>query len=66
MFYCSETFKNTYFEGHLRTATSELALESNCLELAFKTILTRWYYKNTSRFQTGALNTIQRIYRVYI
>ena len=39
--YCSETFKNTYFEGHLRTATLEPALESNCLELAFKTILTR-------------------------
>ena len=41
VFYCNETFKNTYFEGHLRTATLEPALESNCLELAFKTILTR-------------------------
>ena len=60
--------QNTYFEEHLRTAATELFLRSDCLELcfwtvAFKTILT---HKNTSRFQTRALNTIRRICRFYI
>ena len=36
MFYCCKIFKNTYFEEHLRTATSELILESDCLELCLK------------------------------
>ena len=36
MFYCCKIFKNTYFEEHLRTATSELTLESDCLELCLK------------------------------
>ena len=30
-----EIFKNTYFEQHLRTAASELTLQSDCLELYF-------------------------------
>ena len=54
--YCCEIFKNTYFEEHLRTTASELTLENECLKLcfwtvAFKTILTRSYYKITSHFQ---------------
>ena len=37
--------KKTYFEEHLRTATSEVTLGSDCLglsfwEIAFKTMLT--------------------------
>ena len=45
VFSCSEIFKNTYFEEHMRTAASELTLRSDCLELCFwtvavKTILT--------------------------
>ena len=44
MFYRCEIFKNTYVEEHLRTAASELTLESDCFEVcfwtvAFKTIL---------------------------
>ena len=31
MFYYCEIFKNTYFEEDLRTAASELTLESDCL-----------------------------------
>ena len=66
MFYCFEILKIIYFEEHLRTAASELTLESDCLEfyfwtVTFKTILTRKYYKTTSRFQTRALNIIRRI-----
>ena len=39
-----EISKNTYFEEHLRTATSEVTLQNDCLWLsfwrvAFKTIL---------------------------
>ena len=49
-------FKNTYFEEHLHMAASELTLQSDflklCIWIAFKTISTQWYYKNTSRFQT--------------
>ena len=46
VFSCCEIYKNTYFEEHLRTAASEITLESDCLELcfrtvAFKTILTQ-------------------------
>ena len=46
-----------------------ITLGSDCLELwcgvvAFKTILTQQYYKNTSRFQTRALNEIRRICRL--
>ena len=41
----SEISKNTYFEEHVRTAASEVSLESDCLGLSFctvtfKTILT--------------------------
>ena len=39
MFCCWEIFKNTCFEEHLRTAASELTLESDCLELCIWTIL---------------------------
>ena len=58
-----------YFEEYLRKTTSEPTLRSGCLELclwrfAFKTILTQKYYTNTSRFQTGALNTIRSICRL--
>ena len=47
MFSCkfSEISKNTYFEKHLRTAASKVALGSDCLGLSFwrapfKSILT--------------------------
>ena len=67
--YVREIFKNTYFEKHLRMAASELALRSDYLEfcfwIAFKTILTKQYYKNTSRFQNRTLNKIRHIYVVY-
>ena len=39
MFCCWEIFKNTCFEEHLRTAASELTLESDYLELCIWTIL---------------------------
>ena len=57
--------RNSYFKEHLRTAASGLTLQSDCLKLcfwtvAFKTILTQYYYKNTSGFQLRALNTIRR------
>ena len=46
MFSCEywESSKNTYFEEHLRTSASEVALGSDCLGLsfwraAFKTML---------------------------
>ena len=65
-----EIFKNTHFEEHLPTAASKLSLWSDCLELcfwiAFKPILTQYYYKNTSRFQTKALNKIWHICCLYI
>ena len=53
-------FWNSYF--------FKLTLRNDCLELcfrtvAFKTILTQSYYKNTSRIQPRALNTIRRIRR---
>ena len=35
--YC-EISKNTYFEEYLRTAASELTLESDCLGLSFLTV----------------------------
>ena len=55
--YC-EISKNTSFEEHLRTPASEVTLGRDCLGLfswrvAFKTILTYYYYKN-SRFQARA------------
>ena len=28
-----EIFRNTYFEGHLHTATSQMTLQSDCLKL---------------------------------
>ena len=64
-------FRNINFEEHLRKAASELALRSDCLELCFwaislETTLTCKYYKNTSCFQTRALNTIRRICHQYI
>ena len=63
-----EIFKNICFEEHLRTTAFELTLCSDSLELCFwtvfKMILTRWYYKNTSCFQTKALNKIWRICRL--
>ena len=31
-------YSNTYFEGHLRVAASELTLENDCLELGFLTV----------------------------
>ena len=66
--YLCEIFKKTYFEKNLRMAASELALQSDCLELcfwiAFKTISTKWYYKNTGRFQKRALNKIWHIYKL--
>ena len=34
-----EIFKNTYFEEHLRTAASELTLESDCFILCFWTVV---------------------------
>ena len=57
--YC-EISKNTSFEEHLRSAASEVTLGSDCVGLsfwrvAFKTILTCYYCKNTSRFQARAL-----------
>ena len=63
--------KKKYFEEHLRTAAFEMILANDCLELcfwtvAFKTILTRYCYKNSSRFQTRTLNTILCICRFYI
>ena len=59
------------FEKHLQTAALKLTLRSDCLELCFwtvpfKTILTQYYYKNTSHFQTGPLGTIRCICRLYI
>ena len=62
MFSCEyfEISKNTYFKEHLCTAASEVTLGSDCSGLsfwrvAFKTILTYKYYKNTSCFQIRAL-----------
>ena len=50
---------------------SKLTLGNDCLELCFwtvpfKTILTQQYYKNTSRFQTRALNRIWHVCRLYV
>ena len=52
------------------TATSELTLQSDCLDLCFwnvssKTILTQQCYKNTSDFQTRALKTHFGAYAVF-
>ena len=52
------------------TATSELTLHSDCLDLCFwnvssKTILTQQCYKNTSDFQTRALKTHFGAYAVF-
>ena len=63
--------RNIFFKEHLRKAASEVTLRSDCLELcfwnvAFKTILTQYYNKNISHFQTRALNTHRRICRLYI
>ena len=68
--YC-EISKNIYFEEHLRTAASEVTLGNDCLGLsfwtaAFETILTKKYYKFTSRFQTRALIEIWRIFSLQI
>ena len=57
-------------EEHLRTAASQVTLGRDCLVLsfwkvAFKTILTYEYYKNTSCFQNRYhfnLNLIRRLY----
>ena len=63
--FLAKFLRNSYFEEHLRTAASGLTLQNDCLKLcfwtvAFKTILTQYYYKITSGFQLRALNTIQR------
>ena len=49
--------KGTYFEEHQRTAVSEVILGSDCLGLCNN-------YKNCSRLQTRALNTIWSIQEV--
>ena len=57
-----EIFKNIYSEEHPRQAAFELTLSSDyweiCFWITFKTILIHLYYKNTSHFQTKALNKI--------
>ena len=60
--YC-EISKSISFE-ELRMVGSEVTLGSDCLGLsfwtiAFKIMLTYEHCKNTSRFQTRALNTIR-------
>ena len=50
MFYCCEIFKNTYFEEHLRTAASELTLESDCFGTLFL----------NSRFQNHPESILQK------
>ena len=52
-----------FCNGPLDSYFFRLTLGNDCLELcflavAFKTILTQLYYKNTSLFQTRASNTI--------
>ena len=69
--FCCEIFVRLCFEKHLKTAALKLTLRSDCLELCFwtvpfTTILTLYYYKNTSHFQTGVLGTIRCICRLYI
>ena len=49
--------KGAYFKEHLHTAVSEVILGSDCLGLCNN-------YKNSSRFQNRALNTIWRIKEV--
>ena len=65
-----EIFQSNYFEEHLRTAAFELTLWSDSLELcfwiAFETIVTQSYNKNTSRLQTKALSKIWRLCPLYI
>ena len=56
-------FRNGFLDSYF----FKLTLGSDCLELyfwtvAFETILTQWYNKNTSRSQTTTLNTILRIW----
>ena len=63
--FLAKFLRNSYFEEHLRTTASGLTLQSDCLKpcfwtVAFKTILTQYYYKNTSGFQLRASNTIRR------
>ena len=41
-------------------------MESEIFMSRFRRIITEQYYKNNSRFQTSALNTIQCIYPLYI